>query len=143
MIILDTNVFSEATRLAPSDAVLNWMKAYDEHLFLTSISQAELLYGLELLPAGKRKIKLQAQLESLFEEVEGQILPFDEAAAREFGRLATGRRKIGRPYGLFDCQIAAIARARDASLATRNIHDFEGYGLKLINPWDAGKTYSN
>jgi toxin FitB len=97
---------------------------------------AEILYGVELLPIGKRKTDLLAGAERLFKVVlGGRILPFDEQAARQFSIIATRRRSRGRPMTELDAQIAAIAQVHDASLATRNTADFEGCGVQLINPW--------
>jgi toxin FitB len=136
--ILDTNVVSEVMASSPSRAVLDWienLRTADE-LFLTAISVAEILYGVELLPKGKRRDKLALDAEDMFEEdYSGRVLVFDEAAARAFAHIAVGRRRIGRPIAELDAQIAAIASVHDATLATRNTADFEGCGIRLVNPW--------
>jgi len=99
---------------------------------------AEILYGIELLPRGKRQEILRAGAERLFQVVfADRILTFDARAAREFTLIASSRRKQGRPMSEFDAQIAAIARAHGTALATRDTDDFEGCGLQLINPWKA------
>jgi len=137
MIVLDTNVVSEATKLRPDPEVRRWLAAYPpERLFITTVTQAEILYGLELLATGARRAKLQAAIDAAFaEEFAGRILPFDERAARAYGRIAAERRASGRPIAPFDAQIAAIALSRGAAVATRDVHDFEGCGVTVLNPW--------
>ncbi len=103
---------------------------------MTTITVAEILFGIDLLPKGKRRDKMLAEANATFaEDFAGRILPFDETAARAFPEVAAARRAQGRPISDLDAQIAAIARSRDAVLATRNIADFEGCGLHLVNPW--------
>ena len=137
MILLDTNVVSEMMRPVPDPAFLRWLsKCSGDDLYCSAIVVAEILYGLELLPDGRRKSDLQVGSERLFKVVlGGRILPFDEQAARQFARIASERRSRGRPIAELDAQIAAIAQVHDASLATRNTSDFEGCDLQLINPW--------
>jgi hypothetical protein len=97
---------------------------------------AEILFGIELLPKGKRRDTMLEEAEATFaEDFAGRILPFDEDAARAFPEIAIRRRAQGRPIADLDAQIAAIARSRDAILATRNTADFEGCGVRLVNPW--------
>lgn len=140
MIILDTNVLSEVMKPSPSPRVMSWLGRYPAlRLFTTTITQAEILYGVELLPKGKRRTALQAAVEATFaEEFAGRILPFDSEAAGAFRHVALARRAWGRPVTQFDAQIAAIALARGASLATRNTADFEGCGVAVFNPWNDG-----
>jgi predicted nucleic acid-binding protein len=137
MIILDTNVISEAAQVRPDPNVRRWLAAHPpESFFITAVTQAEILYGLELLPSGMRRTKLQAAVEATFaEEFAGRILPFDEEAARAYGRIAAQRRARGRPISPFDGQIAAIASSRNAAVATRDVRDFEGCGVTVLNPW--------
>ncbi len=137
MIILDTNVLSEALRPLPSGVVLRWLAAQEpEAVFTTAITQAEVLYGIELLPPGKRRVRLSAAIEKMFaEEFQGRILPFDDEAARAFAKILAARDAAGRPISQFDAMIAAIARSRHAAVATRNTADFERCGIQLINPW--------
>jgi len=139
MIILDTNVLSEVMRPSPSARVLSWLAEHPpSRLFTTTITQAEILYGLELLPAGKRRGALESAVEAMFEEdFAGRILPFDSDAARVFPQVAAARRAAGRPATQFDAQIAAIARSRGAILATRNTSGFEHCGVAVLNPWTA------
>jgi predicted nucleic acid-binding protein len=137
MLILDTNVISETMQAVPSTRVLEWLaQQQSAELFTTTISVAEILYGIELLPAGKRRAALLAGADRMFGKVLfGRILPFDEGSARTFAELAASRRLQGRPIAEFDAQIAAIARSRSAILATRNTADFEACGVRLANPW--------
>lgn len=94
------------------------------------------MYGLRLLPPGRRRRDLEAAILPIFnEDMSGRILPFDRDAADVYAIIATDRRKAGRPISQFDAQIAAIAISRGASLATRNVSDFDGIGLQIINPW--------
>jgi predicted nucleic acid-binding protein len=137
--ILDTNVVSEPMRPTPSPAVLAWLAESHERgeHFVTTITLAEILFGIELLPRGKRRDRMLAQAEAVFaEDFAGRVLPFDEDAARAFPQIATQRRAQGRPIADLDAQIAAIARSRGAFLATRNTIDFEGCGVRLVNPWE-------
>lgn len=135
--ILDTNVISEPMQPSPSPTVLAWWaQQAPGALFITTVTVAEILYGIELLPNGKRRAALLAGAERMFGKVLiGHILPFDEDAAHAFPEIAFQRRKQGRPIADLDAQIAAIAHSRDAALATRNIADFEGCGVRLVNPW--------
>ena len=138
MTILDTNVVSEIMRPVPAPVVLRWISdQISEELHLTAITVAEVFYGIELLPPGKRQEILRAGAEQLFRVIfTDRILTFDARAAREFSRIASSRRKQGRPMSEFDAQIAAIARAKNALIATRDTGDFEGCGVKLVNPWE-------
>ena len=138
MTILDTNVLSEIMAATPSEAALQWVRnrRLADKVVITSITVAEILCGVELLSAGKRRDKLSADAEAMFaEDFAGDILPFEEQAARSFSRIAAGRRKQGRPIAEMDAQIAAIAQVHGATLATRNIADFQGCGIRLANPW--------
>ena len=139
MIILDTNVLSEVMASSPAPSVLEWVskQRLADDLFVTAITVAEILYGIELLPKGKRHEKLLLEAEAMFaEDFNRRILPFDEPAARIFGKIAATRRSQGRPIATLDAQIASIARTNGATLATRNAADFEGCGVRLVNPWD-------
>ena len=138
MTILDTNVLSEIMATSPSAAALKWIKnrRLADRVVITSITVAEILYGIELLASGKRRDKLSAEAEAMFAEDFGaDVLMFDEQAARSFARIAANRRKAGRPIAEMDAQIAAIAHVHGATLATRNTSDFEGCGIRLANPW--------
>jgi len=136
MIILDTNVVSEMMRPAPTPSVLHWfanLSAEDAHL--TSITVAEILLGIELLPAGRRRDVLRAAAEKTLGVFTGHILAFDDKVAHAFPVVSAMRRRQGRPMSEFDAQIAAIARTNGAMLATRDTDDFEGCGVRLVNPW--------
>jgi hypothetical protein len=138
MTILDTNVLSEIMATSPSEAALAWIsdRRMVDPLFTTTVSMAEILYGVELLPPGKRRDRLNTEAHAIFaEDFSGHILLFDEAAARCFSKIAVDRRRQGRPIAELDAQIAAIAYTHGAALATRNTSDFEGCGLQLFNPW--------
>jgi predicted nucleic acid-binding protein len=140
VIVLDTNVLSEVLKPQPSEIVLRWLARQNPPtVFITAITQAEILYGIELLPAGKRRARLAAAIEKIFaEEFQGRILAFDADAAHAFAQIAAVRGKAGLPISQFDAMIAAIARSRGAdAVATRNTADFERCGVTIINPWKA------
>lgn len=135
--LLDTNVLSELLRSEPQPAVLAWFASRPaESLYVSAVTQAEMLLGARILPKGKRRQTLEAALQATFDEdFAGRILPFDTGAARPYVDIISSRRAVGRPISQFDAQIAAIAKHAGAELATRNITDFEGCGVALINPW--------
>ena len=138
MIVLDTNVCSEVVKPAPSAAVLLWLRAQDRAAFITAITAAEVLYGVESLPHGKRRAQLLDAAEKMLKgEYENRILSFDERAARLYAPIRAAREAAGRPISDLDAMIAAIARSHGAPVATRNIADFEGCGIRTINPWSA------
>jgi predicted nucleic acid-binding protein len=138
VIVLDTCVLSEPLAPNPDPRVLAWLAAQPEAtLHCTSVTQAEMLLGVRLLPAGRRRDRLGAALRELFDSrFGGRVLAFDGAAAEAHADVVARRRAAGRPVTSFDAQIAAIARARGARVATRNTRDFEGCGLAgIVNPW--------
>jgi predicted nucleic acid-binding protein len=139
MIIVDTNVVSELLRPKPNPRVEQWLSAQDGlTIYLTSVSEAELRYGLAIMGNGKRRAALVDAVDRILrEDFAGRILPFDSDAALSYAIIAAARRTAGRPIAQADCQIAAIARARGAVVATRNTPDFEGCGGDQINPWTA------
>jgi predicted nucleic acid-binding protein len=139
VIVLDTNVVSELMKPAPAGAVVAWIGAQPtQSLYTTSITQAEILHGVMLLPGGKRREALEAAAQVMFrEDFGGRILAFGADAALPYAQIAVDRRAAGRPISQFDAQIAAIARSFGATLATRNVTDFDGCGIELINPWEA------
>jgi predicted nucleic acid-binding protein len=137
MFVLDTNVLSEASRPAPSYRVLDWLEAQPRTLlFATTISEAEMLLGVALLPAGKRRSALGEATHLLFtEDFEGRVLKFDRGAANAYAEICAARRRLGRPISTLDAQIAAIARAHGAAVATRNVADFTDCGIEVVDPW--------
>jgi toxin FitB len=137
MIVLDTNVLSEVLRVKPEPRVLEWLSDQPRaSVFTTTITRGEILYGIRVLPAGKRRDGLWDAATKMFEvDFDGQVLMFDSAAADEFAELSAARRAAGRPIAQFDAQIAGITRSRGAQLATRNVSDFEKSGFDVINPW--------
>ena len=138
MIILDTNVLSELMRSEPSPRVLAWVaRRPATELCTTSITEAEILYGIELLVKSKRRDGLLAAAEAMFaEDLAGRIFGFESDAARVFSKIAAHRRAVGKPIGHADAQIAAIAKVLGAKLATRNGGDFEDCGLDVVDPWN-------
>jgi len=139
MIVLDTNVVSELMRLEPAVAIFAWFsRQLANEVFTTSVTEAEIFYGIELLAAGKRRKSLLDAAETMFTKVfAGRILVFDSDAARAFAKLAADARRLGRPRSHADTQIAAITLARGARLATHNVADFRDWELDLIDPWKA------
>jgi predicted nucleic acid-binding protein len=138
VIVLDTNVVSELMKSAPAAAVANWIAERQAMtLYTTSVTQAEILHGILMLPSGRRRAALEAAAEAMFErDFGGRVLPFGGDAARAYAQIAVRRRRSGRPISSFDAQIAAIARAARAAVATRNVRDYEGCGVRVMNPWD-------
>jgi predicted nucleic acid-binding protein len=139
MIILDTNVLSELMKSQPDPAVTEWVDAQPEpELFTTSITEAEIFLGVELLSIGKRRDVLLAAAERVFAvDFEGRILGFESESARAFSKISAHRRRLGKPISQADAQIAAIAQVRRAKVATRDIADFRDCGVEILNPWDA------
>ena len=137
MIVLDTNVVSELMLPSPAASVIDWVSRQAmPTLYLSAISEAELRYGVEILPAGQRRERLIGEIEGmLLEDFAGRILPFDSYAAQAYATIASARRSAGLPINHADCQIASIARSMRASVATRDVNDFEGCGIEVINPW--------
>jgi predicted nucleic acid-binding protein len=137
MLILDTNVVSEPLKPAPHPAVLDWLNAQEpQTLFITAINVAELLAGVEAMPAGKRRDALaQALTTQVLPLFDGRVLPFDARAAEVFAKLNAQAQRQGNPMGFADCAIASIARAHGFGLATRNVKDFKGTDVEVIDPW--------
>ena len=138
MILLATNVISEAMKPAPERAVRDWLDAQTaETLFLSSVTIAELSFGIAALPKGRRKDNLTAALEGLLALFAARILPFDTAVAQRYGELAAKARIAGRGFPTPDGYIAAIAATQGFVVATRDASAFAAAGLKVINPWNA------
>ena len=139
VVLLDTNVVSELIRKVPDPAVEVWASSHhSEDLFFSAVGEAELRYGAAILPTGRRRETLVSDIERMLRDAfESRVLPFDSDAARAYADIAAMRRSTGRPIALADCQIAAIARSRDMTVATRNVRDFEDMDIKVIDPWAA------
>lgn len=139
MIVLDTNVVSELMRPAPHRGVLAWVRAQPTgDLYTSAITLAEIRYGIERLPDGRRKTLLMSTAGEVFEGFEEQVLPFDSSAALRYATIVSASERSGRPIDGFDAQIASICREHEAALATRNVADFERTGVELIDPWVSG-----
>lgn len=137
MIILDTNVVSEPLKPNPDTAVLRWLdRQGPATLYLTTISQAELLAGVQALPAGKRRTELQKVLNSaLLSLFSNRILAFGERSAEAYAQVVTAANAAGNPIDFADAAIGAIAMEQNFTLATRNARDFKGTSVKFLNPW--------
>ena len=137
-ILLDTNVLSEGLRSVPAPSVMEWLGAQASRaLFVSSVTQAEMLSGVHLMPSGKRRQLLEQKLALLFgQRFANRLLAFDGRAAERYAEVIAVRQHAGRPIAQFDAQIAAIALAHDMQVATRNVSDFTGCGLDVVNPWD-------
>lgn len=139
MIILDTNVLSALMRAVPEPEVVAWLDRQPaESVWITSITLFEARLGLALLPSGRRRRSLEAAFAQLLkEDLENRVLDFDTAAANEAASLAAARQKAGRPVDMRDTQIAGIALARHATLATRNLRHFGDLPIPIVDPWAA------
>lgn len=138
MILLDTNIISELMKTLPSQSVLSWLDEQEaSQVVVTTISVAEIAYGIYVLPDGKRREALEIAFNKTIKEAfKHRVFSFDETAAHLYGKIMSHRKKLGRPLSILDGQIAAIAAAQNAILATRNIKDFLDCELKLINPFE-------
>ena len=139
IVLLDTNVVSELMRKAPDPAVEAWAAGQPlEDLFFSAVGEAELRYGAAILPEGRRREALSSDIERMLSDAfENRVLPFDSEAARAYADIATMRRSAGRAVALADCQIAAVARSRGMAIATRNVRDFQGLDIEIVDPWTA------
>lgn len=136
MIAVDTNVVSELMRPAPDPRVAGWVRSQPgRELYTTSITLAEVRYGIERLAEGHRKAKLRSTAEEVFASFEEHVLPFDAVAAVQYAVVANAREQAGAPIDGFDAQIASVCRVYEAALATRNGRDFEDTGVVIIDPW--------
>lgn len=138
MIVVDTNVVSELMRPQPSSVVVDWVRSgRASELYTTSVTLAEVRYGIERLPDGSHKQLLRVVAGEVFGAFGEQVLPFDAEAATRYAVIVSERDRAGLPIDGFDAQIAAICRSHDAALATRNLKDFHGTGIEVIDPWQA------
>jgi len=137
MIIIDTNVISEFMTSPPDPSVLAWMNQQSSiSLFTTSITIAEIYFGLRIMPEGKRHHLLREKFEQFITRgFTGRVLNFDSRAAKNYGEIMGDRRESGRPMSTLDGQIAAIACSRGFAVATRNIKDFLDCGIEIVNPF--------
>jgi predicted nucleic acid-binding protein len=144
VIVLDTSVIAELMRQDPNDAVVRWVDQYPaDEVFITSVTAAELCYGVARLPDSQRKPTLMAKISGLLtEDFQDQIVPFDDVLAGYYGEIAAMREQQGRAIGMADAQIAAICRRFTACLATRNTKDFAGTGIALRDPWGGAPEFS-
>jgi hypothetical protein len=139
MIVLDTNVISEPLKPHADPAVIRWLDAQDpETLYLTATTLSEVLIGIALLPAGKRKRGMELAMQSLQTRLfAGRFLPFDREAAIAFALLGSRAAAKGYSISVADCQIAAIAAVRGFAVATRDSAPFLAAGVPIINPWES------
>ncbi|WP_029006226.1 type II toxin-antitoxin system VapC family toxin [Azorhizobium doebereinerae] len=138
MILLDSNVISEAMKPTPDVAVRAWLdEQATETLYLSSVTIAELLYGIGALPTGKRKDRLTEALDGVMELFADRVLPFDVTAARHYADRAVKARAAGKGFPTPDGYIAAIAASRGFAVATRDTSAFDAAGVAVINPWNA------
>jgi predicted nucleic acid-binding protein len=138
MILLDTNVVSEAMKPAPDDTVRVWLdEQAAETLYLSSVTIAELMFGIGALPDGKRKEKLADALDGVMELFADRVLPFDVGAARHYAELAVKARAAGKGFPTPDGYIAAIAASKGFAVATRDTSAFDAAGVAVIDPWRA------
>ncbi len=137
MIVLDTNVISETLRPHPDVRVVSWLESLTDDVAITTITLAELLAGVRRLSPGRRRAGLETAIGGALRPYRGSrsLLGFDEASAEAYADIFVVREQAGLPISMADAQIAAICRANDATCATRNMKDFSGTGVKLINLW--------
>ncbi len=136
--LLDTNVLSELMRDTVDAGVLDWFSKNTTSTLRTStVTQAEILTGIALLPSGKRRTALALAAEAMFEQdFDGSCLVFDAAAAKNYALIVAARTRLGMPISTEDAQIAAISLANGLTLVTRNAKDFQSIeGLVQVNPW--------
>jgi predicted nucleic acid-binding protein len=138
MILLDTNVISETMRERPNSSVSAWLDSQPrKKLWTASVVIAELLAGIESMPAGRKQQALREAVEDMvLDDFCGQIFPFNLPAARQYAQILATRQRMGRPIREMDAQIAAIACVQGATLVTRDVNDFAGCNLTVVNPWE-------
>ena len=139
MFVLDTNVVSEFMQQRPHTSVLHWLdNRLERDLFVTAVTQAEVLTGIAVMPPGRRRDGLAAAADRAFNGMfADRVLPFDRSAAHAYAGIDAARRRAGRPISQADCQIAAIVAARGGTVVTRNVRDFEGIEIAVLNPWES------
>lgn len=137
MIVADTNVLSEPLRRDPSPPVLAWLASAGSDVAITTVTVGELLFGALRLPTGWRRSALLDSIERLIADAGDRLVPFDEPASRAYAELRKARETAGRPAGVEDLMIGAVCLARGIPIATRNVDHFDGFGLTVVDPWDA------
>lgn len=140
MIILDTNVVSELMRAHPDPVVLAWLDSVVDDVVTTAITVAEIRYGIARLPEGRRRAALAAAADRTFAPLDQHVVPFDALAAFAYAEIVAARERSGSPVSAPDAQIAAITKYRNAVLATRNVRDFTGTGIEVVDPWTSGSA---
>ena len=135
MILLDTNVLSEAMRVEPDGRVMRWLDRHPPSvLFLSAVTVDEILFGIEILPPGRKRARLGRTFSKIVDGFSERVVPFDAQAAAESARLRAGRRRAGSTMSLADSQIAGTARSRGYAVATLNTRDFRDLGLSVLEP---------
>ncbi|QIK62382.1 type II toxin-antitoxin system VapC family toxin [Leucobacter viscericola] len=135
MIIVDTNVWSEALKPEPNQTVLEWLRLHSNEATLTAVSVFEMRYGASILPPGSRQTELQTQIDSMISAMSARTLNYDATAATAHARFAASARVDGRALSREDGQLLGIAAANGCKIATHNVRDFEGFGVEIIDPW--------
>jgi predicted nucleic acid-binding protein len=137
MIVVDTNVVSELMRSKPSLALREWVAhVAGEQICVTSVTLAEILYGIERLPTGRRQSELRTAATDVLSALDDRLLPFDSTAALLYSSIVSSRERRGMPIGGFDAQIASICATHGSVLATRDTTDFQHTGIDVIDPWN-------
>ncbi len=138
MLVLDTNVLSELMKPRSSAEVSTWLERQEpSELYTTAITQAEILSGIAILPAGNKRSSIEAAALAMFaDDLQGRVLAFDEMAAASYAEIFARRRGAGRPAATLDLMVAAIAQSHGASIVTRDVSGFEGFGIMVVNPWE-------
>lgn len=137
MILVDTNVWSEATKREPSPMVKEWAARHANELWLSAVVLAELRGGAALLPEGQRRTVLERQFDALEVDHADRLLCFDHTTARSYAQVLESARRRGKPIATADAMIAATALQHGARVATRNLGDFAGAPIELLDPWQA------
>lgn len=137
MIVVDTNVFSEALKPSPDEDVMRWLSERSDEIVTTAITVTDLTFGALRLPDGRRRTEILAAIRALVDTAGDRVIPFDAIAAHHAAELRARREARGHIVSVEDTMIAGICRARAHRLATRNIRDFDDAGIELLNPWSA------
>ena len=135
--LVDTNVFSELARARPDPAVVSWLRAHEHELHVSSITIGELRHGVERLPNGKRKARLQEWLMGICKRMDGRVLSFNTATAHVWGQHLACWEKKGITIPSLDGQLAVTALRHSLTVVTRNVADFRHTGVKIYNPFEA------